>query len=285
MNKRRILTGVVAIPLLLGIIWWLPPQVFGGAVALAAMAGVFEFFRMRGNRGGTVLLLATMIFAGLLVAGFGYAVPKGKDLIPLLSSRGYIFAITVMLISLVCARLFSRRPVEGALEDIAAALLAMLYTGVLFSFQLMIRTGLREGAAWLTLLYVIIWSSDTAAYYLGSAYGRRKLYEKISPKKSIEGLAAGLLAAAGASLACSFWLPLNLGWIEAVVAGIVLAAFGVIGDLAESLFKRSAGVKDSGALLPGHGGILDRFDSVLFAAPLLYYYAIVKELSQGLLIP
>jgi len=124
----------------------------------------------------------------------------------------------------------------------------------------------------LVFLYLVIWASDTGAFYIGTAFGRRRLYAKISPKKSIEGLAGGMLAASVIAMLCKVWLVPSAGFFEAAALGAFLAAFGTVGDLVESLIKRSAGVKDSGTLIPGHGGILDRMDSMLFAAPVLFYY-------------
>jgi phosphatidate cytidylyltransferase len=128
------------------------------------------------------------------------------------------------------------------------------------------------GKKWLVFLYLVIWASDTGAYYVGTAFGKRRLYEKISPKKSIEGLAGGMAASVVVALLCKWLLVPSAGLIEAAVLGAALAAVGTVGDLVESLIKRSAGVKDSGNLIPGHGGILDRMDSMLFAAPVLFYY-------------
>jgi phosphatidate cytidylyltransferase len=121
-------------------------------------------------------------------------------------------------------------------------------------------------------LYFIIWASDIGAYSIGIPFGRHRLYEKVSPKKSIEGLIGALAAAAGMALLCRAWFMPPIGAAEAVVLALVLAAAGTTGDLVESLFKRAAGVKDSGVIIPGHGGILDRMDSMLFAAPVLFYY-------------
>jgi phosphatidate cytidylyltransferase len=142
---------------------------------------------------------------------------------------------------------------------------------MLFGFQAALRAG-DHGKQWIVFLYLVIWASDTGAYYIGSSLGKHKLYPKISPKKSVEGLIGGMLAAAGVALLCRAWFLPAVGVLEAAVLGLVLAVAGTLGDLVESLFKRSVGVKDSGNLIPGHGGILDRMDSMLFAAPVLYYY-------------
>jgi phosphatidate cytidylyltransferase len=173
------------------------------------------------------------------------------------------------------ARLFSRRPVEGALEDIASTFLGVFYVALLFAFQVAIRTGLH-GKQWLVFLYFVIWASDIGAYSIGIPFGKHRLYEKVSPKKSIEGFIGALAGAAGMALLCRVWFMPSVGMGEVVALGLVLAVVGTAGDLTESLFKRAAGVKDSGGIIPGHGGILDRMDSMLFAAPVLYYYLAMR---------
>ncbi|MHB8845579.1 MAG: phosphatidate cytidylyltransferase, partial [Nitrospirota bacterium] len=175
------------------------------------------------------------------------------------------------VLAVLTARLFSPRPVEGALEDIAVTLLGIFYVAMLFGFQVAIHAG-SPGKRWLVFLFLVIWASDTGAYYAGTTWGKHRLYEKISPKKSIEGLVGGTLASAVVAVLCTVWLVPAMGWAEAVFVGALLALVGTVGDLVESLLKRSAGVKDSGTLIPGHGGILDRMDSMLFAAPVLFYY-------------
>jgi phosphatidate cytidylyltransferase len=121
-------------------------------------------------------------------------------------------------------------------------------------------------------LYFIIWASDIGAYSIGIPFGKHRLYEKVSPKKSIEGLLGALVAASAMALLCRVWFMPPIDAAEAIVIALILAAVGTIGDLTESLFKRASGVKDSSHFIPGHGGILDRMDSMLFAAPVLFYY-------------
>jgi phosphatidate cytidylyltransferase len=209
-------------------------------------------------------LTATGVFLGMLII-----VNISRPLFPL--AGGVFFWITLSVLTVLTARLFARRPVEGALEDISLTLLGIVYVALLIGYQVAIHTG-PPGKTWLVFLYLVIWASDTGAYYAGMAFGKRRLYEKISPKKSVEGLIGGIAAAMTVALLCSFLLVNGLGAAEAVVLGMALALVGTLGDLAESLIKRSAGVKDSGTLFPGHGGVLDRMDSMLFAAPVLFYY-------------
>lgn len=129
--------------------------------------------------------------------------------------------------------------------------------------------GFDAGRGALLGLFVIVFAGDTGAYFAGRFFGRNKLYELISPKKTREGAVGGLLASIGAGAVVQHWLLPHLGTAEALVLAAICGAIGQVGDLAESLFKRATGTKDSGNLLPGHGGLLDRVDGVLFAAPVL----------------
>ena len=124
-------------------------------------------------------------------------------------------------------------------------------------------------------LFIVTWATDTGAYFVGSAIGRHKLYQKISPKKSVEGAVAGLVMAVVMAVACRYWFIKELSLHDAVALGAILGVVGQLGDLAESMIKRSARVKDSGGIFPGHGGLLDRLDSMMLNAPALYYYMVV----------
>ncbi|MDH4161519.1 MAG: phosphatidate cytidylyltransferase [Nitrospirota bacterium] len=262
MSGTRVATSVVLIPLLFIIVWVLPPIYFAGLAVVAAVVGLQEFYGMVKARGLKPLETIGFLLGAVLILEFSRTG---------MQRLGYDLVLTFSVLAVLCARLFSRRPVEGALEEIAVTLLGVLYVALLFGFQVAIHRG-SQGKYWLMFMYLVIWASDTGAYYVGSAFGKHRLYEKISPKKSVEGLAGGVAASVLVAVLCKLWLVKGLGWGPAIALGAVLALVGTVGDLAESLLKRSAGVKDSGALIPGHGGILDRMDSMLFAAPVLYYY-------------
>lgn len=261
MIGNRVVSSIVLIPLLFVIVWVLPPVFFALLAVAASVLGQHEYYTMAKARGQKPMELAGYVFGAFIILDFAQMVPHA----------GQGAAVTVAVLGVLTARLFSRRPVEGALEEASVTLLGVLYAALLFGFQVAVHRG-PQGKHWLVFLYLVIWASDTGAYYIGTAYGRNRLYEKISPKKSIEGLAGGVAASALTALLCKLWLVKSIGWGQAVLLGAGLAVIGTVGDLAESLLKRSAGVKDSGSLIPGHGGILDRMDSMLFAAPVLYYY-------------
>jgi phosphatidate cytidylyltransferase len=261
MLSQRVLSAVLFLPLFYVVTWVLPPAYFAALVLAAALIGQYEFYRMAQARGITPDRALGMALGALIVL---------QAYRPLLPGREQSL-LALFLLLILSMRLFSPRKVEGALEDVGATVLGILYVAFLFSFQVAVRMTV-DGKQWLVFLFFVIWASDIGAYSIGIPFGRHRLYEKVSPKKSIEGLLGALAGAAGMALLCRAWFMPAMPAGEAVAVGLLLAATGTIGDLAESLFKRSAGVKDSGALIPGHGGILDRMDSMLFAAPVLYYY-------------
>jgi phosphatidate cytidylyltransferase len=262
MLNKRVISAILFLPVFYLFAWKLPPIYFTALVIAMAAAGQYEFYRMAQARG----------FRPHIVLGIALgALALYESYRPLYPRLGPLFFITLSLLLIMIMRLFSRRPVEGALEDIASTLLGVFYVSLLFAFQIWIRMG-ADGKQWLVFLYFIIWASDIGAYSIGIPFGKHRLYEKVSPKKSIEGLAGALVASAGMALLCRAWFMPAIGIGEAVAIALALAVVGTVGDLVESLFKRAAGVKDSGTLIPGHGGVLDRMDSMLFAAPVLYYY-------------
>ncbi|HTG01938.1 MAG TPA: phosphatidate cytidylyltransferase [Nitrospirota bacterium] len=262
MLYQRVITGLLFLPVFYLFAWKLPPSYFTALVIIAAAAGQHEFYRMAAARGARPLQIPGIACGALLILD-AYR--------PLLPELGPLFIITMAVLLIMVVRLFSPRPVEGALEDVASTALGMLYVAVLFAFLVAIRLS-ADGRQWLVFLFFTIWASDIGAYSIGIPFGRHRLYEKISPKKSIEGLGGAVFAAAGMALICRIWFMPPVSAAEVVCVAVVLALVGTVGDLTESMFKRAAKIKDSGVIIPGHGGMLDRMDSMLFAAPVLYYY-------------
>jgi phosphatidate cytidylyltransferase len=262
MLNKRVISAVLFLPVFYLVAWKLPPVYFTVLVIAAAAAGQHEFYRMTQARGFRPLAMLGIGLGVLVVLDSYHSLHPGM---------GMLFPLTASMLLIMIARLFSQQTVESALEDVASTLLGVFYVAALFSYQVAIRTG-AEGKQWLVFLYFIIWATDIGAYSIGVPFGKHRLYEKVSPKKSIEGLLGALAAAAGMALLCRIWFMPAISMGEVVLIALALAVVGTVGDLVESLFKRAAGVKDSGTLIPGHGGILDRMDSMLFAAPVLYYY-------------
>jgi phosphatidate cytidylyltransferase len=206
----------------------------------------------------------TLLAVGLVVA---YSFPNW--------GAGAVLAATIAALPL--GYILRRLPVEKAFGSIAGTLLGVLLVGVFLGFLMGLRRVGWPADPWLggrllLFLCLVVCPADIGAYYVGTAFGRTKLAPHLSPKKTWEGLAGGIAASLlGAAAAKLLFLPV-LSWPHVLVLGAGLSVMGALGDLSVSLLKRSAGVKDMGRLLPGHGGMLDRFDSWIFASPALFYY-------------
>ena len=252
----------MALPLLVLLLFKAPPLATVALVAIAAGLGLMELFAMLAAGGIRPLRVASAICAaGLFVATVD----------PSLVPAPVLPGVTLVMAAAALAR---AKEMSTSVPAAAASLLAAAYVGALSGTiaALRIIPPDSEGAWRVTLLLAIVMASDTCAYFAGSAFGRHKLAPLVSPGKTIEGLAGGLVGGVLGALAVRFLGLHSLPVAAAVGLGIVVSAFGVTGDLVESLFKRWSGVKDSGHLFPGHGGMLDRLDSLLFGAPVLYYY-------------
>jgi phosphatidate cytidylyltransferase len=276
----RVLSAIVLLAVVIGTIWFLPPAATLVLALVAALLGFHEYAALARALGAEVprivagaavlascaaLAMTAMPSSNIFeTSRLAAATPAPLDVV-LLSS---VIAIAATIVA-------SRRPGAAVLLDGAAALFAVGYIGLpLGALVAILIIGGRET---LFLLMGIIIVSDSAQYYTGRALGRHPLAPAISPKKTIEGALGGLVFGTAATVAGGTWIfpaapPLLLG-----VLGATIVALGIAGDLFESLLKRSAGVKDSSALIPGHGGVLDRIDSWLFAAPV--YYVFVRYLQ------
>lgn len=260
--RARLLTALVALPALFGVLLYGPPVATVALVALAVGLGLLEYYALLGAAGirplrFTGLLLTALIFSEETHPGWA-----GPPLWPL--------AALLVLTS----TLRRSADLSQAVPAAAGTLLGATYLGALGGTLAGLRVlqPMDQGGLRLLLLLVIVMGSDVAAYFCGSLAGRHRLAPLISPGKTVEGALGGLLGgAAGALLIRSAVLP-GLSLAQAASLGAVVAAMGIVGDLVESLLKRWARLKDSGTLFPGHGGMLDRLDSLLFGAPVLYYF-------------
>jgi phosphatidate cytidylyltransferase len=260
--RRRILTALVALPPLVLANFLGPAWLVAGLVALCALVGLHEFFgflRARGLKPQRVtgLVLATAMFVEVARPDWPH-----WPLWPL-------FVLALLTVTLARGKHF-----DESVPAAAGTLLGAVYLGALGGTVAALRlmSPVDRGAWRLVLLLAIIMASDTFAFFVGHAFGRRRLAPEVSPHKTVEGALGGLLGGiAGALATRALGMP-ELPLSHAVGLGVLVAGLGILGDLDESLLKRWAGVKDSGALFPGHGGMLDRLDSLLFGAPVLYYY-------------
>ncbi len=224
----------------------------------ATIVSQYEFYSMYNVKG---LLRYSGIAGGILTISAVY-----------LSKNTFADFFAVLFLVVSCVRLFSRRDPSSSVHDVAVVLLAIVYIPVLLGYQIYLR---ESGAEWIVFLYGCVWASDSLAYYIGRGIGKRKLYEEVSPKKTIAG-AVGSVAGGGIGaviLKSAFIYSIDLPLDKAIFLGIIIGAVSIAGDLVESMFKRDAGLKDSGNFLPGHGGALDKVDSLLFAGPVLYWAA------------
>jgi len=278
MQGKRWLTALVGIPLLFIMIQYGPPSYFFVFITLMVVIGLFEFYRMFLNSGYHPQPLFGIFIGILVISGLHY----GSDMKGI---SGLVFSPSVMVAAaflgaLVC-RLFSRRDTNGALVDVALTFPGIVYVAWLSSYIVLVRdwnAGGLDGRELLYFLLLVTWATDTGAFYAGTYLGRHKLYPKISPKKSVEGAVGGLVLAMIIAACCRYLFLDELALRDALAIAAILGVVGQVGDLAESMIKRSTRVKDSGGLIPGHGGVLDRMDSLLFNAPALYYYAYVMTL-------
>ncbi len=259
---KRVLTAVVLLPIFILCVLAPNPVYFYGLVALAAVLCASEYSGIAKASGAVpfnVLLYPfTLAFLATLVWPSIFTLQR---------------VLAALFFCLLAAGLIRRASVKKALASVAGTLFGVLYVGFLLSFMIALRqTDDALGARLIFLMCLGVWAGDSAAYYVGKSLGRHKLNTRLSPKKTWEGAAANVLGSIlGVAAARWTFLPsLSVG--DVVALGVLLAVVGIMGDLFESMLKRGAGVKDSSSLLPGHGGLLDRLDSVLFNGPLLFYY-------------
>lgn len=205
------------------------------------------------------------------------AAGAGAALVAVLAWYPGLFQPALVLCVIVFGILLLLRfhDLASVVQHLSLLLFGLLYLPLLLG-HLSLLHGLESGKAWVFLVLLIAMAGDTAAYFVGVSVGRRKLYPAISPNKSVEGALGGLAGSfAGALLARAWFFP-ELALYDCALLGVGLGVLGQLGDLFESMLKRSFGVKDSGTLIPGHGGILDRLDSLLFVFPPAYYYALLR---------
>ena len=234
--------------------------------------GLFEFYDIVEKKGSTSLMLYGII-AGVVYNTFSFLTAQSP--ISLLSPHYFTFSFYVLIVFFFIMQL-ARRDDSSAVYNFSGTIAGMIYVAWFFGFVAQITYFEESGHRWylyFVMTILITKGSDVAAYLVGSLVGRTPLAPKISPKKTVEGAAAGLVVGMLIGVACALWLPLprTLPVWRGILFGAVLSVVGQFGDIAESVLKRDAGVKDSGARLPGLGGILDVIDSMLFATPLMYF--------------
>lgn len=260
MLRERLLSSIVLIPLAAAVAWaggwW-----FVGFVALFATVAAWEALRLleREDFFEPVMWLGLVTVAGLVLEA-------GLQPDPL---RFQAFLVLAVLLGLTVA-LFLNRP--GAAGDWTLTLGIAVYLGLTLRFLALMRL-LPDGLSWVTLAALTTWITDSGAYFIGKGIGKHKLWPRISPKKTWEGLLGGMAVGTTAAAFLGPWLLQGLTWPQGILIGLLIGIIGPIGDLSESLFKRQVGAKDSSTLIPGHGGFFDRADSFIFVSPIIYLLA------------
>ncbi|MDA8174744.1 MAG: phosphatidate cytidylyltransferase [Nitrospiraceae bacterium] len=252
-HLKRLIIAAIAVPLLYFYVTKLPPVYFNVLISVAGLGALYElmsFYKTPAwTRGLAIVLGAFMLLSSALT---------GEIL-----SESFALAVLITL----AVRMITSPP-GGAMKDVSVIVAALVYIPGFISFQMLLR---EVGAVWIIFLYATVWSADSLAFYIGSSIGRMKLYPAVSPNKTVEGGIGSLLGGILCAVVLKKIFSLGITYEGAVIAGAVIGAVAVIGDLVESMFKRDAGVKDSSRLFPEHGGLLDKLDGSLFCGPALYW--------------
>ena len=262
MYLKRLVVAAVLLPFLYLYIMYLSPAYFILLLIIMSVVALSEFYAMYHVAG---ILRYSGIFFGILILCTFYF------------SRGFLFNVIIFsVMALATMRLFYKRDPGGSLYDTSIPVFGLLYIPGLLTFQAYIR---EAGPEWIILLYATVWAADSMAFYIGTFIGKKKLYVEVSPNKTVAGAAGSLIGGVLGVVVMKYTLVPVLTVSSVLIIGIMIGAVTVIGDLVESMFKRDAGVKDSGIIIPGHGGILDKLDGALFAGPVLFWFIIALKIK------
>ncbi|MEW5806319.1 MAG: phosphatidate cytidylyltransferase [Acidobacteriota bacterium] len=258
---KRILTAMILLPILLVIIKFGNAVYFFVICGIAASFASLELYRILEQLG----YRCHKVLGVILSLGIAYSFLEPKFLV------GYPIVISITLVLLISMIRIDDFP--GIINSVMATFFPIFFIGYTLGYQVGLRAIPGEdGKDLLVFLFFVVWIGDSAAYYVGKTLGCHKMSPRISPNKTIEGAIGGILFSIVAALVAMLWFYRRIDLHDALILGLVLGVLGIFGDLAESAFKRAANIKDSSVILPGHGGFLDRFDSLLFTGPALYYY-------------
>ncbi len=296
---NRVLTAVILIPIVLLIVLRAPLPVLAGVVAVVAVLGARELFGLAEHYGVQPIRLPAYAYIALILAFVAAALSAQTQVLDIAGTMLTLLAAVLIAPFLFLIIGMRRAQLATALPAAATVVVALTYIALPLAVLVVVRS-LWAGGFLLLYLLLVVWAGDIFAYYTGRLIGRHKLAPRVSPGKTWEGAIASLvgslavgwavlsharviseaLLAAGVAARSSLYLaPEPLPMRDTVILSAVINVAAQVGDLTESLIKRGAGVKDSGTLLPGHGGILDRIDALLFAAPVLWYYAAWRVMS------
>jgi len=277
--KTRLLTALIALPILIASIvlpsyYPLTMWLFVLIAAVGLSAGLFEFFSLTKKLELKADASIAYLGAALFFVAFLFDIPGNAPSLLLAT-------LALFLIAVLVTQMFRfQKDFAKMLTGVGVTVLGLLYVAFLGGFLVSMRVGFNLDPAnpylsthLLGYFFLVMMGSDAGAYFVGRAIGKHKLAPGISPGKTVEGLIGGIVTGAGLGALSTFWFFPELPYKWSIPLAAVMAAVGVFGDLAESAMKRGAGAKDAATILPGHGGFLDRLDSLLFNAPILYYFA------------
>ena len=280
---QRIAVGAIGIPAVVLAIWvggWL----FGLIVVAVTSIALWEFYRLAGSKEASANTPVGITWSILLqLSLLLFTQTPNDDAFQWFGVAHLIFLAGVLLV--LTWELFRARP--NALVNTGLTIAGVVYVTVFMSTLIILRDSADhwfaswfsdKGSALVLILFASIWICDSAAYFVGMNLGKHKLFPRISPKKTWEGAIGGAIAAVASFVGFSVWMMPEFPIMHAAMCGIIIGTMGQIGDLAESMLKRDATIKDSSQIIPGHGGFLDRFDSMLFASPLVLMYIHVVTL-------
>jgi phosphatidate cytidylyltransferase len=269
----RIVTAVIALPILIAsiLVSWLEP-LFILIAAAAMLFGLYEFYMLARKKELKPDVATGFLGSAALFTVFCFAsdpTQTGLDV------QTLFLALLVLTIATLIAATLRGAPFDKMIGSAGATILGVVYVVLLGGHLVALRVGFQQQLAGhlLSFFFLVLMGADTGAYYTGRAIGTHKLAPTISPGKTWEGVAGGLVAGLALAAVAHFWFFRELPLKWTLPLATVMVALGILGDLTESALKRSAGAKDAAKILPGHGGVLDRLDSLLFNAPLIYYFA------------
>lgn len=277
--KIRIISAAAAL-LLLALIMFLGREAFGAAVFIIAAAGIHEFYGAM-ERGGykPVKTIGYLSCLPLLYLSFKDKFGLSSLASEFISSQGVFAGIFLILLASFAVLVLEYDKYN--IKDMAVTIMGIIYVAFLFSFIILVRN-MERGDLFIWLVFAGAWATDTAAYFTGVAIGKTRILPLVSPKKSLEGSIGGVIGCIGAMLAVGLYFNTKgiyhregIPFYHYLILGLLCGIISQLGDWAASAIKRNAGIKDYGRLMPGHGGVLDRFDSILFVAPVIYFYLII----------
>ena len=262
LSENRLAVAAPFIPILYLLIAIAPPPLFFLLVAAAILRAQFEFYKLYYREEKTSPAVYFGLTCGCLILCLFYLHAP-----PIFFGASAFFVLMAILIF----NLFLFREIRLTLLDSSVLYMGIFYLVGFLGHLILIRQR-PGGVPFIFFLLFVVWGNDAGAYYVGRSIGGKKLYPAISPGKTVSGSIGGFVIGGIAGALCKIVFHLPFSWLEVIALSQTLVAVGQLGDLVESMFKRSAGVKDSGGLIPAHGGLFDKLDGVAFAAPLLYYY-------------